>query len=454
MWLLLSTEYIHTSYLKRRGGGEPWRHREPIIQSLGGKLSGEPRYHPLFPFPVSSLKRLVAGEFPGTHATDYLSSKDRQSHAAVRPQLPPPHSASKQIKLLLSLTPDGPTSLEPFCNLHCTSHFKVVITGLDLLSLGHKYVLSAQLECLLQCNMALRHIKIDPSLIDARSVSLLPVLSPSAILSFIVPSQLEKEEKYVKIFTHLFKSISLVHGLFTNTYDERIFSALLSVSHCKVRALGILQPTLSRNESQTRRVIVKFLQHNSETIEYLQLRPYFLTTMLMPLLTQLQCSNLRVLNIDSCGQSSREKEFHLGIDIFNSLHELYNLEFFEWSEVINLRTTDILALYRLLSSGLLKLRHWHMYLNKLLLSTMDLHSELHFVLLPLLEPLLTGKVGDESCTTYMFAFSHPAFISWLQSLRDDVCFKTGSHRDCPSLQLRNLFPWLGYYWEPSNKFLS
>ena len=392
---------------------------------------------------VSSLKKLVAGEFPGTHATDYLSSKDRQSHAAVRPQLPPPHSASEQIKLLLNLTPDGATSLEPFCDLHCTSHFRVVITGLDLLSLGHKYLLSAQLECLLQCNVALRHVKIDPSLIDDRSVSLLPVLSPSAILSFIVPSQLEKEEKYVEIFTHLFKSISLVN-LFTNTYDERVFSALLPVSHCKVRALGIMQPTLSRNESQTRSVIVKFLQHNSETIEYLQLRPYFLTTMLMPLLTQLQCSNLRVLNIDSCGQSSREKEFHLGIDIFNSLHELYNLEFFEWSEVINLRTTDILALYRLLSSGLPKLRHWHMYLNKLLLSTIDLHSELYFVLLPLLEPLLSGKVGDDSCTTYMFAFRNPAFISWLQSLRD-VCFKTGSHGDCPSLQLHNLFPWLGYY---------
>jgi hypothetical protein len=400
---------------------------------------------PLSLFLVTSLKRLVAGEFPGTHATDYLSSKDRQSHAAVRPQLPPPHSGSKQIKLLLSLTPDGATSLEPFCDLHCTTHFKVVITGLELLSLRHKSVLSAQLEHLIQCNTALRHVKIDPSLINAKSVSLLPVLSPSAILSFIVPSQLEKEEKYAKIFTHLLKSISLVDGLFTNTYDERVFNALLSVSHCKVRALGIVQPTLSRNESQTKCAIIKFLQHNSEAIEYLQLRPYFLTTVLTPLLTQLQCSNLRVLSIDSCGQSSREKEFLLGVDIFNSLCELCNLEFFEWSEVINLWTTDIMALYGLLSNGLPKLRHWHMYLNKLLLSTTDLHSELCFVLLPLLEPLLSGKVGDESCSTYMFPFSHPAFIGWLQSLRDDICFKTGSHRDCPSLQLCNLFPWLGYY---------
>ena len=394
---------------------------------------------------MTSWKRLVAGEFPGTHATDYLSSKDRQSHAAVRPQLPPPHSTSKQIKLLLSLTPNRTTSLEPFCNLHCTSHFKVVITGLELLSLRQKSVLTAQLGCLVQCNAALRHVKIDPSLIDAKSVSSVPVLSPSAILSFIVPSELEKEEKYARIFAHLLKSISLVNALFTNTYDERIFSALLSISHCKVRALGIVQPTLSRNESQTNHVLVKFLQHNSKTIEYLQLRPYFLTTVLTPLLIQLQCSNLRVLSIDSCGQSSREKEFHLGVDIFNSLQELYNLEFFEWSEVINLRTTDIMALYCLFSSGLPKLRHWHMYLNKLLLSTTDLHSELYFAILPLLAPLLNGKVGSESCTTYMFPFSHAAFISWMQSLRDDVCFKTGSHRDCPSLQLCNLFPWLGYY---------
>ena len=394
---------------------------------------------------MTSLKRLVAGEFPGTHATDYLSSKDRQSHAAVRPQLPPPHSTSKQIKLLLSLTMNRTTSLEPFCHQLCTGHFKVVITGLQLLSLRHKSALTTQLENLLLCNSALQYIKIDPSLIDAKSITLLPVLFPSAILSFIVPSELEKEEKYARIFAHLLKSVSFINALFTNTYDERVFNALLSIDHCKVRALGVLQPTLSRNESQINLVLVKFLQHNSKVIEYLQLRPYFLTTVLAPLLTQLQFSNLRVLSIDSCGQSSREKEFHLGVDIFNSLHYLHNLEFFEWSEVINLRTTDIMALYQLLSSGLPKLRHWHMYLNKLLLSTTDLHSTFYFALLPLLEPLLNGKVGDESCTTYMFPFSHTAFINWLQSLRDDVCFKTGSHRDCPSAQLCSLFPWLGYY---------
>ena len=393
---------------------------------------------------MTSLKRLVAGEFPGTHATDYLSSKDRQSHAAVRPQLPPPRSTSKQIKLFLSLTLNRTISLEPFCHQICTSHFEVVITGLQLLSLHHKSVLTIQLENLLLCNSVLQHIKIDPSLIDAKSITLLPILFPSTILSFIVLSELEKEEKHARIFAHLLKSVSLVNVLFTNTYDERVFNGLLSIDHCKVRALGVLQPTLSRNESQINLVLVKFLQHNSKVIEYLQLRPYFLTV-LAPLLTQLQCSNLRVLSIDSCGQSSQEKEFHLGVDIFNSLHDLHNLEFFEWSEVINLRTTDIMALYQLLSSGLPKLRHWHMYLNKLLLSTTDLHSTLYFTLLPLLEPLLNGKVGDESCTTYMFPFNHTAFISWLQSLRDDVCFKTGSHRDCPSAQLCNLFPWLGYY---------
>ena len=367
------------------------------------------------------------------------------SHAAVRPRLPLPRSSSRQIKLLLSLILNKTTSLEPFSSQHCTGHFKVVITGLQLLSLRHKPALTAQLENLLLCNSALQHIKIDPSLIDVQSVTLLPVMSPSAILSFIVPSELEKEEMCIRIFTHLLQSISLVNALFINSFDERIFNALLSVDHCKVRALGVVQPTLSRNESQTNLVLVKFLQHNSKSIEYLQLRPYFLTTVLTPLLSQLQCSNLRVLSIDSCGQSSRDKEFHLGVDIFNSLCDLHNLEFLEWSEVINLRTTDIMALYRLLSSGLPKLRHWHMYLNKLLLSTTDLQNSFYFSLLPLLEPLLTGKVGDESCTTYMFPFSHTVFINWLQSLRDDVCFRTGSHRDCPSAQLCNLFPWLGYY---------
>ena len=123
--------------------------------------------------------------------------------------------------------------------------------------------------------------------------------------------------------------LSHVNALFTNTYDERICNALLLIEHCKVRVLGVLQPTLSRNESQANLVLVKFLKHNLKTIEYLQLCPYFLTTVLAPLLIQLQCTNLRVLSIDSCD----------------------NLEFFEWSEVINLHTTGIMALYQLLSSG-------------------------------------------------------------------------------------------------------
>lgn len=394
---------------------------------------------------VTSLQRLVTGEFPGTHASDYLNSKDKKAHKAVRPQLSPHHSSSEQVKLLLSLSLYRMTSLEHFSSQHCTSHFKVVITGLDLLSLRRKSMLAIQLNNLQLCNSSLLQMKLDPSLIDAKSVSLLPVLSPACVLSFIVPSELGEEDKYINIFAHLLKSISIVNAFFTNTSDERIFNALLSVDHCRVRALGIIQPTLSRNESQTNLSLVKFLQHNSNVIEYLQLRPYFLTTVLMPLLTRLHCSSLRVLSIDSCGQMSRGKEFHLGEDIFNMLSELCNLEYFEWAEVINLRTTDIMALYHLLLNSFPQLRHWHMYLNKLLLSTTDLDNELCSNLLPLLRPMLRGKVGDESCTTYKFPFSHVAFVNWLQSLRNDVCFKTGTHRDCPSVQLQNLFPWLGYY---------
>lgn len=394
---------------------------------------------------MTCLKWLVAGEFPGTHGTDYLSSKDRQSHATVRPKLPPPHSNSKQVTLLLNLTLHRSASLEHFCDQSCCSHFKVVITGLQLLMLRRKSLLAAQLESLQLCNSKLQCIAIDPSLIDAKIVSLLPALSPSAVLFFIVPSELDEDEQYVRVFSHILKSTSLIHAFFTNTNNEKIFNALLSNRHCTVRALGILQPTLSGNEFQMNSVLFKFLQHNSQTIEYLQLRPYFLSTVLTPLLTQLQCTNIRVLSIDSCGQSSREKEFHMGADIFSSLRQLYNLEYFEWSEVINLLTADIMALHQLLTDSLPNLRHWHIYLNKLLLSTTDLHSGLYFALQPLLEPLLIGKVGDESCTTYKFPFGHRAFVSWLQSLRGDVCFKTGSHIDCPSIQLHNLFPWLGYY---------
>ena len=386
----------------------------------------------------------MAGEFPGTHACDYLHSKDKKALKLARPHLPPPHPDSEQIKLLLNVSLYKMNSLEYFSKQHCTSHFSVVIAGLDLLTLRQKALLAAQLRNLQLCNISLLHLKVDPSLVNAQSLPLLPTLSSSCILSFIVTSELKEEEEYVSIFAHLLRSTSAIKAFFTNTSDERVFNALLSVSHCRVRALGIIQPTLSRNESQTNLALVKFLQCNCANIEYIHLRPFFLTTVLTPLLTQLNCSTLRVLSIDSCGLSTREKQFHFGEDIFTVLGQLPNLEYFEWAEVINLRTNDINALHNLLLSSLPKLQHWHMYLNRLLLSTTDLENEHFSVILPLLQPMLDGKVGDESCTTYMFSFSHGAFISWLQALRN-VCFKTGPYRDCPSIELLSLFPWLGYY---------
>lgn len=336
------------------------------------------------------------------------------------------------------------SSLEWFTNQHCTSHFKLVITGLDLLSLRHKSMLTIQLENFRLCNSALLHIKFDPSLVNSKNLILLPSLPPPCVLSFIVPSELETEEKYAKIFAHLLSSTSLINAFFTNTSDKRIFNALLSIDHCRIRALGILQPILSRNESQANLAVMKFLKHNSSAMEYIQLRPYFLTTALTPLLTDLKCSNLRVLSIDSCGQSSKEKDFRLGADIFTALGVFHNLEYFEWAEVVNLRTTDIMALYCVLTNFLPELQHWHMYLNRILLSTTDLNDERFSDLLPLLGRMLYGKVGDESCTTYMFYLSNATFVSWIKSLRS-VCIKTGTHRDCPSAELQNIFPWLGYY---------
>lgn len=385
------------------------------------------------------------GEFPGTHASDYLHSKDKKALCITRPHLPPRCPGSHKVKIHLNLSLCKMSTLECFSNEHCTGgHFEVVITGLDLLSLRHKSMLSNHLKNLQLCNLMLVHFKVNPSIIDDRSLPLLPYLPPSCVLSFIVLSELCEERLCVNVLTHLLRNVSILRGFFTNTSDDRVFNALLSVGHCQVKALGIVQPTLSRNEAQTNLSLVKFLQHNSKVIEYIQLRPFFLTTVLMPLLTQLSCSNLRVLSVDSCGQSSRERQFYLGEEIFPALGQLCNLEYFEWAEVFNLRTVDILALYRLLSNSLPNLQHWHMYLNRLLLSTTDLDNTIYVDLLPMLAPMLKGKVGDESCTTYKFPLSHAAFVGWLQSLRN-ICFKTGTHRDCPSVQLKNLFPWLEYY---------
>ena len=167
----------------------------------------------------------------------------------------------------------------------------------------------------------------------------------------------------------------------------------------------------------------------SDTLEYLQLNRWRFT--MTDLESVLQCSRLRALCItEECRDSAPHLPLHSASDIFVSISKLPHLEFFQWSESINLTTAGLLSLYHLLCNSVTALQHFHVCFPLLLLSTTDLENESYSPLGSVLLPLLQGKKGDESCTTFMFSFDNEAVKKWLLVLRPTVCFRLGKPVEC------------------------
>ena len=100
----------------------------------------------------------------------------------------------------------------------------------------------------------------------------------------------------------------------------------------------------------------------------------------MPLDSLQKCVNLRVLSIStnsSTGNSHHFKDRVSATQIFMALQSLDSLEYFEWSEPLNILTEDILALYGLLSKHLPNLAHWHWKLCYFLLFVTDLDNTMY-----------------------------------------------------------------------------
>lgn len=169
----------------------------------------------------------------------------------------------------------------------------------------------------------------------------------------------------------------------------------------------------------------------SSSLEYLQLRCWSLIS--TDLESLLQCSKLRVLSVtEECVKSHFNRPRHSASEIFTAISQLPHLEFFQWSESINLTTAALLSLHHLLCDSVRSLQHFHVSLIHLLLSTMDLENKSYSPLIDVLLPLLRGKEGNESCTTYIFPFENDIVLQWLSVLRPEVCFRLGNQVECVS----------------------
>jgi len=369
----------------------------------------------IFLHTVDILCKLVCGEFPGRHTSDYLSAEDLvKVRGRPRPHLTHVCKPASRTKLYVNISIQSPSMLERVLKSSAESKwFQLILKGLDLTLLGPKYVISA-----LQ-NLDLRELQdlhVSTFSDTAARVCLHSVLStlPQPLTLWVF--------NRVGILPIL-QSVCSLRGLLVTSNSAPVFDDL-GKANSNVKALAVLNAS-SVGLSDYIKKVTACLQSVSKSLEYLQLRSCLLSVVF----TAVQmCSHLRVLSVSHTGNShtSSTQFSRLNLsNVFAALGLLSCLEFLEWTENLNMQTKDILSLHTLLHDALPKLRHWHMNLPYLLLFTTDLDKQDYGPIMPLLLSLLEGKIGDESCVTYKFSFESEAFKTWLCSLRLDVCFRRG-----------------------------
>ena len=305
---------------------------------------------------------------------------------------------------------------------------QVRISRLTVLGLSHRVLNTPTLHSLISCS-TLNHIYVTESCFE-QLFSTLNEATTSSLPSlwFSCEFQSTLNHPIIPVFSRMPRMESLL--LATSQRASILGAKLLKLatqflmirSFCLLRQEALIHKDL-------RHSLAAFLKSVSETLEYLQLRRWSLTS--TDLDSVLQCSNLRVLCVtEECGDIVPHYPLLSVADIFIALSQLPALEFFQWSENINMSTAGLLSLHNLLTLSLQSLKHFHISLSFILLSTTDLHNEEYCILRTILEPLLTGKTGDESCTTYRFPFNNEAVEEWLCHLRPAVCFRLGRQAEC------------------------
>ena len=365
---------------------------------------------------VRALSKLANGKYPGRHVSDYLSSEDMEKTGrAGCPQLGS-NPFDHHIKLRVTISLNS-ISFQTFPKMSAKSKwFQVVVKGLGLqhpsLSSAHVVQAHSALDFSQLRDVFLYSFPYD----DVGSIApLSSTLSPLS-LSLTLYTSCDS----LRQILHSVSYLSALHLDIGSLVTDAVLNILCETS-CQITALTLNRLQIYHPAKHHNEKLGSCLLHLHGTLEYLRLVCWPLTD--APLESLRLCSHLRVISIIEFHSTRTIRPVHTISEIFQMLAYISCLEFFEWSEDINIRTEDILCLYQLLKGSLPCLRHWHMKLSYILLSTMDLQNDEYSVVQSLLVPLLCDKTGDESCTTYRFSMSSEVFSSWICSLRADVCFR-------------------------------
>ena len=381
--------------------------------------------------PVHLLCKLIGGEFPVVHPSDYINSADQKAFSISKPKLPNYRSRRAVMKLNIKISSqEALTVLSEV--VPSSAHFEVVYSGIEIYSscIRKKLVLKALKYF---DSVLLNDVFLNPSLVDVEISNRLPGIAPGGTLWFNTSSNLSSTS-YAE-FLHTFSSASTPIKLVITHLDCNFLTALMASKTILIDSFSVLanQP-LRQTILKSREMFGKFLHTNFKVLRYLQLRWYPLTA--LPLECLQKCTNLRVLSLTMNTETMltyRDLKYS-AIQIFEALQHLQSLEYFEWSEVLNLVTKDLISLKNLLSHHLPELLHWHMRLSLLLLSTTNLHDPEFESVGELLTPLLIGKTESTWCTTYKFAVGNVHFKNWLKDIRPLVCVNCGSNQQVSLLQ--------------------
>lgn len=379
---------------------------------------------------VPLLLTLVNGTAPVTSLRDYVSDKEAQKLKEFRPQLQNyDRRQHTPLTLYINLMLDDTASkwtVDALAQIRSQQQWvQVVVKGINILGLRSFSVLKK-----LQSNLdAVLSPVIDHVYLTETCLRELGNIT-AALHSFSLWVSCEATSS--QLHTPQLPTIpgncrALILATQQRSLADKLFE--LTVKSQSLRAFCILR---QRNEISNFlcKALGSFLLSVSASLEYIQLRRWSLLS--TDLDSLVQCSKLRVISItEDCEKAAISNSLiNTPSDIFAGLSQLPHLEFFQWSESINLTTAALLSLHHLLCNSVTTLQHFHVCLKLLLVSTTDLETESYSLLSDVLLPLLEGKEGDESCTTYIFPFENSIVLEWLSMLRPEVCFRLCKDIEC------------------------
>ena len=342
-----------------------------------------------------------------SHPSDYVSASDKKAIPLTKPEL-----ASMTKKITLSLNVKI-TTMSTFRLLQKTlsyhNIFNTVITKISLCSSLSRSHISEMLSFF--SGHYYSNICYSPSMVSATQA--MPSLLPGGCLRLSFSNPLNDTTSVENVLHCLSKPSTI----FVENYLHEVFILL---KNAPLIAFGVL-PDIENSDKKIGDCLesLKLLLHSNATcMKYLQLNRF--PTALIGQLELTALRNLKVLSIAS--KTIKTKSISSPTNqMCTVLKYLEMLEYFSWTDGINIFSKELILIYETLKSSLPRLAHWHMSSFKVVLFTNISPAERKKVAY-IYDHLMEGKSGNEVCSTYKFSLDSIHFKVWLAFARPDVCF--------------------------------